>query len=112
METEKAKFRKFIPWLVTLHLILGVVFISEAKSNDFKAALLTPEDINDGSQNSLAYAGLQLIKKELLATVSYTASKNSPQYEEDFRSYAEKGYNLIFGHGFSRICFCVGMVVS
>ncbi len=49
METEKAKFRKFIPWLVTLHLILGIVFISGAKSNDFKVALLTPGDINDGS---------------------------------------------------------------
>ena len=43
---------------------------------------------------------MKSIEKELPAKTAYTISKTSSQYEEDFKYYAKKGYNLIFGHGF------------
>ena len=79
---------------------MGSVLTFESGADSFKVALLIPGDVNDGSWNSLAYSGLKSIEKELPAKTAYTVSKTSSQYEEDFKYYAKKGYNLIFGHGF------------
>ena len=71
-----------------------------ANADKFKVALLTPGSISDKGWNALAYDGLQQIQKELGADVSHVESKTPSQWEEHFRFYASKGYNLIFGHGF------------
>lgn len=64
-----------------------------------KVALLTPGPVNDNGWSSMAYTGLQSIKTELGAEVNNQEAKDA-QIKDAFRSYAQKGYNLIFGHGF------------
>jgi len=87
--------------LVWLCLILFLSFGSGlANADKFKVALLTPGSISDAGWNALAYEGLEQIKKELNAEISHVESKAPSQWEEHFRFYANKGYKLIFGHGF------------
>gem|GEM_PF-191476 len=100
MVSNKSKFRHSITLIVIIKLFLGSVLTFESGADSFKVALLIPGEVNDGSWNSLAYSGLKSIEKELPAKTAYTISKTSSQYEEDFKYYAKKGYNLIFGHGF------------
>lgn len=66
----------------------------------FKVALLTPGSISDAGWNALAYDGLKLIETELGAEVSHVESRTPSEWEEHFRFYAEKGFNLVIGHGF------------
>jgi basic membrane lipoprotein Med (substrate-binding protein (PBP1-ABC) superfamily) len=82
---------------------LLLAFILAAQPTDaakFKAALLTPGSISDAGWNALAYDGLKRIEAELDAEVSHVESKTPSQWEEHFRFYASRGYNLVFGHGF------------
>ena len=64
-----------------------------------KVALLTPGEVSDSGWNALAYNGLQAVKTDLHADVSNKVSSGS-NIKEDMRSYAQQGYNLVFGHGF------------
>ncbi len=72
----------------------------EAPSPAFKVGLLTPGSVNDGGWNAIAYEGLQRIKRELGAEISNQETKSPAEIEDGFRSYAERGFNLAFGHGF------------
>jgi basic membrane lipoprotein Med (substrate-binding protein (PBP1-ABC) superfamily) len=40
------------------------------------------------------------IKDSLKAEVSHIQSKTPAEFDENFRQYGAKGYNLVFGHGF------------
>ena len=64
----------------------------------FEVALLTPGPVTDGGWNSMAYKGLQAIEKELGATVNHDQTSPS-SIESSMRAYAQKGYDLIIGHG-------------
>lgn len=66
----------------------------------FKAALLTPGSINDNGWNAIAYEGLQRIEHELGAQVAHQETKTPSEFDEAFRSFGAKGFNLVFGHGF------------
>lgn len=73
------------------------------KSNpatDFKVALLTPGPISDAGWNAGAYEGLLRIRDSLGADISQVETKTPAEFEEAFRDYAQRGYRLIFGHGF------------
>jgi basic membrane lipoprotein Med (substrate-binding protein (PBP1-ABC) superfamily) len=65
-----------------------------------KVGLLTPGSVNDNGWNAIAWEGLQRIKKELGAEISHQETKTPAEFEEGFRSYGAKGYDLAFGHGF------------
>ncbi len=69
-------------------------------SKRFRVALLTPGSISDGGWNQAAYDGLKRIQSELNAEISNVETKTPAQFEEEFRSYGEAGYDLVFGHGF------------
>jgi basic membrane protein A len=71
-----------------------------AKPAGFRVALLTPGPISDAGWNGGAYEGLKAIEKELGASVSHVQVKSPSEFEEQFRAYAAKGTNLVFGHGF------------
>jgi len=73
---------------------------ANADSEAFKVGLLTPGPISDNGWNAGAYEGLQAIKDQLGAEVSHVQVKSPAEHEEHFRSYAEDGYRLVFGHGF------------
>ncbi|MEK6371918.1 MAG: BMP family protein [Acidobacteriota bacterium] len=65
-----------------------------------KVGLLTPGSVNDNGWNAIAYEGLQRIHDELGAEVSHQETKTPAEFEEGFRSYGAKGFDLAFGHGF------------
>jgi basic membrane lipoprotein Med (substrate-binding protein (PBP1-ABC) superfamily) len=48
----------------------------------------------------VAYAGLQRIHRELGAQVSYAETRTPAEFDEGFRDFARRGYDLVFGHGF------------
>ncbi len=66
----------------------------------FKVALLTPGPISDKSWNAGAYAGLMAIRDSLGAEVSHIQTRTPAEFDENFRQYGAKGFNLVFGHGF------------
>jgi len=65
-----------------------------------KVGLLTPGSVNDNGWNAIAYEGLQRIQQELGAEISHQETKTPSEFEEGFRSYGAKGFDLAFGHGF------------
>jgi basic membrane lipoprotein Med (substrate-binding protein (PBP1-ABC) superfamily) len=65
-----------------------------------KVGLLTPGSISDNGWNAIAYEGLEHIRTELGAEVSHQETKTPAEFEEGFRSYGAKGFDLAFGHGF------------
>lgn len=73
---------------------------AEAKqSSDFKVALITPGAVNDSGWSAMAYEGLKATESELGAEVSNSVA-NGNDIKDSMRSYAQKGYKLVFGHGF------------
>ncbi len=66
----------------------------------FRVGLLTPGSINDNGWNAIAYEGLQKIKTGMNAEVSHQEAKTPAEFEEGFRSYGAKHFDLAFGHGF------------
>src|SRR5947207_1463744 len=73
---------------------------SAAAAPKMKVGLLTPGSVNDNGWNAIAYEGLQHIQKELGAEISHQETKTPAEFEEGFRSYGAKGFDLAFGHGF------------
>jgi basic membrane lipoprotein Med (substrate-binding protein (PBP1-ABC) superfamily) len=71
-----------------------------APKKAFRVGLLTPGSVNDNGWNAIAYEGLQRIQKELGAEISHQETKTPPEFEEGFKSYGAKGFDLAFGHGF------------
>jgi len=73
---------------------------ASADSTAFKVALLTPGPISDQSWNGGAYQGLMAIRDSLGAEVSHIQTKTPADFEENFREYGARGFDLVFGHGF------------
>lgn len=71
-----------------------------APADRFSVALLTPGGVADGGWNQGAYEGLKRIEKDLGAEISNAETKTPADFEEGFRDYAARGYDLVFGHGF------------
>ena len=66
----------------------------------FRVALLTPGPISDQSWNGGAYQGLLRIRDSLGAEISHIQTDTPTDFEENFREYGARGFNLVFGHGF------------
>lgn len=65
-----------------------------------KVALLTPGLTNDGSFNQVALEGIQKLKDEGLVEFEVREKLADPAASEPvIREYANKGYDLIIGHG-------------
>jgi basic membrane protein A and related proteins len=72
----------------------------QSASKAFRVALLTPGPVSDAGWNALAYEGLTKIRDTLHAEVSQVETKTPAVFEEAFRDYASRGFQLVFGHGF------------
>jgi basic membrane protein A len=83
-------------------VVLLVPACSEPDSdpNAFRVALLTPGSIADGGWNAGAYEGLVAIRDQLGAEVRHAETRTPTEFEEGFRDFAERGFALVFGHGF------------
>ncbi|MCC7433721.1 MAG: BMP family protein [Methanoregulaceae archaeon] len=66
---------------------------------DFKVALLTPGPVSDAGWSAMAYDGLKAIERDMGAEINNQEAKDT-QIKDAMRSYAQKGYRLVFGHGF------------
>jgi basic membrane lipoprotein Med (substrate-binding protein (PBP1-ABC) superfamily) len=73
---------------------------SGSGEESFRVALLTPGPISDKSWNAGAYAGLMAIRDSMGAAVSHIQTRTPAEFDENFRQYGAKGFDLVFGHGF------------
>ncbi len=73
---------------------------SPADPSEFRVALLTPGSISDAGWNAAAYDGLQLIKNKLDAETALVQTRSPADFEDGFRDFASRGFNLIFAHGY------------
>lgn len=66
----------------------------------FRVGLVTPGSIADAAWNSGAYAGLMMVRDSMGVAVSHVEARTPGEQEEQLRTYAAQGYDVIFGHGF------------
>lgn len=89
-----------------LALVLAVSFACvgcsgpKTQTDTFKVALLSPGPVSDAGWNALAYEGLLAIRDQLGAEIAQVQTKTPAEFEAGFRDFAQRGFNLVFGHGF------------
>jgi basic membrane lipoprotein Med (substrate-binding protein (PBP1-ABC) superfamily) len=88
---------RWLSLLAAAHLACGA---GPADPGAFRVALLTPGSIADGGWNAGAYAGLEAIRDRLGAEVRHAETRTPAEFEEGFRDFASRGFDLVFGHGF------------
>jgi basic membrane lipoprotein Med (substrate-binding protein (PBP1-ABC) superfamily) len=91
-------------WAVALGLALACAGCGAGDSTPaddvFRVGLLTPGSVRDGGWNQSAYEGLERIHSELGAEVAHQETRTPQDFEEAFRDFASRGFDLVFGHGF------------
>ena len=70
------------------------------RASGFRVALLTPGPVSDDGWNAAAYEGLELIKNKLDAETALVQTTSPADFEDSFRDFASRGFNLVFAHGF------------
>jgi len=73
---------------------------SPANASTFRVALLTPGPVSDAGWNAAAFDGLQLIKEKLGAETALVQTRSPADFDDGFRDFASRGFNLIFAHGY------------
>jgi basic membrane protein A len=94
-------------WLTTIVLMITAAMASctahpadSLSSSKFRVALLTPGPVSDAGWNAAAFDGLQLIKTQLGAETAMVQTRSPTDFEDGFRDFAARGFNLIFAHGY------------
>jgi basic membrane protein A len=64
-----------------------------------KVAALFPGLVDDQSWNQAGYEGLKKAQNDAGDQIAYTEKVTQDQQVEDFRNYAQQGYQIIIGHG-------------
>lgn len=79
-------------------------------SEEVKVALVLPGVINDNGWCQTAYQGVISGQKETNAEIAYSESVQLPDFDATYRDYANKGYDLVIGHGseFADVAMKVG----
>jgi basic membrane lipoprotein Med (substrate-binding protein (PBP1-ABC) superfamily) len=98
----KWKYRLVVLMLLA---VIGLASCSRDHTNSttasgFRVALLTPGPVSDGGWNAAAYEGLELIKTRLGAQTALVQTTSPADFEDSFRDFAARGFNLVFAHGF------------
>ena len=93
-------FTRSLKWAALLALPLLVLGgFSQAKAEDFKAALVMPGVITDKSFNQSCYEGAMKAKEKLGIEVAYSEKVPQPDQAEALADYARRGYQLVIGAG-------------
>ncbi len=66
----------------------------------FKVALVTPSEVNDSGWSAIAFEGLKGIEEEFGAEIQNVVASTPQEIKDAYRSYAQKGFNLVIGHGY------------
>jgi basic membrane protein A len=94
----------WIAILVVLPIVGLVACTSPRKKSasapTFRVALLTPGPVSDAGWNAAAFDGLQLIKAKLGAETALVQTRSPADFDDGFRDFASRGFNLIFAHGY------------
>jgi basic membrane protein A len=80
-----------------------------AESSIFRVALLTPGPVSDAGWNAAAFDGLQLIKNKLGAETALVQTRSPADFDDGFRDFASRGFNLIFAHGYEYTDSAIGV---
>lgn len=72
----------------------------KAEKKTFKVAMVLPGPISDAGWNANAYKGLMEARDKYGIEVAYSENVHLSDFEETFRDYASKGYDLIIGNGY------------
>ncbi len=72
----------------------------QARPTAYRVALLVPGPVSDAGWNAAAFEGLELIKRRLEAETALVQTTSPGDFEDAFRDFAGRGFNLIFAHGF------------
>lgn len=94
--------KKKITLLTVLVLALSLLLVpmtGQAEQKTLKAAILLPGPVSDVGWSGPAYQGLVRLQDELGFEISYNEQVAAADYENVFRTYAQSGYDIIFGHG-------------
>src|ERR1700674_807393 len=98
---------KYRMWLATIVLVATAEIAActvhpadSVSSSRFRVALLTPGPVSDAGWNASAFDCLQLIKTELGAETAMVQTRSPTDFEDGFRDFAARGFNLIFAHGY------------
>jgi basic membrane protein A and related proteins len=98
---------KYRMWLTTIVLMVTGAMaactahpVDSVSSSHFRVALLTPGPVSDAGWNAAAFDGLQLIKAKLGAETAMVQTRSPTDFEDGFRDFAARGFNLIFAHGY------------
>jgi len=73
---------------------------AKTASSTFRVALLTPGPVSDAGWNAAAFEGLQLIKSKLGAETALVQTRSPADFDDSFRDFASRGFQLIFAHGY------------
>src|SRR5262249_44503593 len=65
-----------------------------------RVALLTPGPVSDAGWNASAYEGLKLIQRTLGAEPAQVQTSSPADFQDAFRDFAARGFDLVFAHGF------------
>jgi basic membrane protein A len=82
---------------------------SSVASSAFRVALLTPGPVSDAGWNAAAFDGLQLIKDKLGAETALVQTRSPADFDDGFRDFASRGFNLIFAHGYEYTDSAIGV---
>jgi basic membrane protein A len=92
---------------ILIAILLGVTVAAcishpdnSADTSSFRVALLTPGPVSDAGWNAAAFDGLQLVKDKLGAETAMVQTRSPADFEDSFRDFASRGFNLIFAHGY------------
>ena len=89
-----------LKWAALLVLpLLALGGFSQAKAEEFKAAMVLPGVITDKSFNQTCYEGAVKAREKLGIEVAYSEKVPQPDQAEALADYARRGYNLVIGVG-------------
>lgn len=82
---------------------------ASANSATFRVALLTPGPVSDAGWNAAAFDGLQLVRDKLGAETALVQTRSPADFDDGFRDFASRGFNLIFAHGYEYTDSAIGV---
>jgi basic membrane protein A and related proteins len=72
---------------------------ADSSAKTWKMAAIFPGVITDADYNTLAYMGLEAVKKDLNVETAYSESVAVPDVERVMREYIDQGSNIVWTHG-------------